>query len=98
MRGSRLQSLPNWTPHEIGRHGLLDLRQEVAEFDRAVTLVAVADDPAGGNVQGGEQRGRTVPRVIMTAPLRLPSRIGSSGWVRSSAWICDFSSTHSTKA
>jgi hypothetical protein len=39
---------------EIGRHRLLDLRQEVAEFDRAVTLVAVADDPAGGNVQGGE--------------------------------------------
>ena len=46
---------------EIGRYGLLDLRQEVAEFDRAVTLVAVADDPAGGDVQGGEQRGRTVP-------------------------------------
>ena len=40
---------------EIGRHGLLDLRQEVAEFDRAVPLVAAADDPAGGNVQGDEQ-------------------------------------------
>ena len=40
---------------EIGRHRLLDLRQEVAEFDRTVTLVAAADDPAGGNVQGGEQ-------------------------------------------
>jgi hypothetical protein len=25
-----------------------------------------------------------------------PGRIGSSGWVRSSAWICDFSSTQST--
>jgi hypothetical protein len=50
---------------EIGRHGLLDLREEVAEFDRAVTLVAAADDPAGGNVQGGKQRGRAMPRVIM---------------------------------
>jgi hypothetical protein len=39
---------------EIGRHRLLDLRQEVAEFDRTVTLVAVADNPAGGNVRGGE--------------------------------------------
>ena len=34
---------------------LLDLGQEVAEFDRAMTLIAAADDPAGGNVQGGEQ-------------------------------------------
>src|SRR3954451_17300256 len=25
-------------------------------------------------------------------------RIGSTAWLRSSAWICDFSSTHSTKA
>ena len=57
---------------EIGRHGLLDLREEVAEFDRTVTLVAAANDPAGGNVQGGEQRGRAMPRVIMAAPLGLP--------------------------
>ena len=64
---------------KIGRHGLLDLDEEVAEFDRAMTLVAAADDPASGNVQGGEQRGRAVPRVIMAAPLGLPGRIGSSG-------------------
>src|SRR6516162_7294510 len=57
---------------EIGRHGLLDLREEVAEFDRAVTLVTAADDPAGDNVQGGEQRGRAVPCVIVAAPLGLP--------------------------
>ena len=46
--------------------------QELAEFDRAVTLVAAADDLAGGDVQGGEQRGRAVPLVIMAAPLDLP--------------------------
>ena len=45
---------------EIGGHGLLDLRQEFAEFDRAVALVAAPDDPT--------------------------------------TWICDFSSTHSTRA
>jgi hypothetical protein len=28
----------------------------------------------------------------------LPGRIGRKGWTRSSAWICDFSSTHSTTA
>jgi hypothetical protein len=39
---------------EIGRHRLLDLGQELAEFNRAVTLVAAADDVAGSDVQGGE--------------------------------------------
>jgi len=39
---------------EIGRHGLLDFGQELAEFDRAVTLVAATDDVAGSDVQGGE--------------------------------------------
>src|SRR5215469_10086092 len=57
---------------EIGWNRLLDLGQEVAEFDRAMTLVAAADDLAGGNVQGGEQRSRAVPGVIMAAPLGLP--------------------------
>jgi hypothetical protein len=36
---------------EIGRHGLLDLPQEFAEFDRAVALVAAPDDPTGDDVQ-----------------------------------------------
>ena len=57
---------------EIGRHGLLDLRQEFAEFDCAVALVAAADDPTGSDVQGGEQRGRAVALVVMAAPLDLP--------------------------
>jgi len=30
---------------EVGRHGLLDLGQELAEFDRAVTLVAAMTWP-----------------------------------------------------
>jgi len=45
---------------EIGRPGLLDRGQELAEFDRAVTLVAAADDMAGGDIQSGEQRGGAV--------------------------------------
>jgi hypothetical protein len=73
---------------EIGRHGLLNRGEEFAEFDGAVTLVAAADDLTGGDVQGGEQRGRAVTLVIMAAPLDLPGRIGSSGWARSRAWIC----------
>jgi len=30
------------------------VRKELAAFGRAVMLVAATDDPAGGNVQGGE--------------------------------------------
>src|SRR5271169_5132652 len=56
---------------EIGRYGLLDLAEELAEFDRAVTLVAATDDVAGSDVQGGEQRGRAATLVVMAAPLDL---------------------------
>ena len=36
-----------------------------------MALVATADDPAGGDVEGGEQRGGAVALVIMAAPLGL---------------------------
>jgi hypothetical protein len=42
------------TDIEIDRHRVLNLRQEVAEFGRAVTRMVAADDPADGNLQGGE--------------------------------------------
>ena len=48
-----------------------DRVEEAAEFDRAVALVAAADDPAGGDVQRGEQRGGAVTRVVVGAPLDL---------------------------
>ena len=52
---------------EIGWHGLFDGRQEPAEFDRAVPLVTTANDPAGEDVEGGEQRGRAMALVVMGA-------------------------------
>jgi hypothetical protein len=36
--------------------------------------------------------------VVVTTTRRLAGSHGSMGWLRSSAWICDFSSTHSTMA
>ena len=90
--------MTRWTV-EIGRHGGFDLIEEAAELGGAVAAIAVADDPAGGNVEGGEQRGRAMAFVVMAAPRR-PGRgaAAACGWLRSSAWICDFSSTHSTMA
>jgi hypothetical protein len=45
-----MQILPPQSFAEIPA-GSLDLGQELAEFDRAVTLVAAADDVAGGDIQ-----------------------------------------------
>ena len=54
---------------------------------------------AGGDLQGGEQRGGAIPDVVMGALLRhARACIGSVFWVRSNAWILDFSSTHNTIA
>ena len=78
---------------EIGRHGLLDLRQEFAEFDRPVALVAAADDPTGGDVQGGEQRGCAEPALISlsgsyssTAVLLTWSTVITAGAVQPSSY------------
>src|SRR5512146_188447 len=45
----------------------IDLFEEVQELGRPVTLVAFADDEPRGNIQGGEQRGRTMPHVAVRA-------------------------------
>jgi hypothetical protein len=37
-----------------------------------VPLVAAVDDPAGSDVEGGEQRGRPMALVVMCPPLDLP--------------------------
>lgn len=60
---------------EFARYGGLDLVEELAELGSTVAPVALADDPSGRNVEGGEQRCGAVPRVLL-AP---------SGWLRSSA-------------
>ena len=52
----------------------------------------------GGHVQGGVEVGGAVAHVVVGAPLGVPGISGSTGAVRSSAWIWDFSSTHSTTA
>src|ERR1700712_376982 len=83
---------------EIARHAGFDLIEKLAEFLCPMTRIALADHLVGGDIERSEQRGRPMPGVVVAGPLRLPGRIGNIAWLRSSAWICDFSSTHSTKA
>ena len=59
---------------------------------------ALGDHLTGGHVQGGKQRGGAVADVVVGDTLDVPRPIGNSGWVRSRAWICVFSSTQSTTA
>src|SRR5215472_14041120 len=46
----------------------IDLFEEVQELGRPVALVAFADNEARGDIEGGEQRGRAVPHVVVRLP------------------------------
>src|SRR5262245_59478031 len=46
----------------------IDLFEEVQELGRAVAPVALADDEARGDIEGGEQRGRAVPHITVRPP------------------------------
>jgi hypothetical protein len=56
---------------EIGGHRLFDRVEELTELDRAVALVAAANDPSGGDVERGKQRGGAVADIVVAAPLGL---------------------------
>ena len=47
----------------------VDLLQEVEELPGPVAPVAFADDEAGGDIEGGKQRGRAVTLVVVCASL-----------------------------
>ena len=56
---------------EVTRDFRLDQIEELAELDRAMTLMKLRDDLTGLRVERGEQRGRAVPIVVMCAALHL---------------------------
>ena len=71
-----------------------DRIEEANELLMAVALHAATDDLAFQDVERGKQSGGAMPLVVAQRPFF----IGKPGWVRSSAWICDFSSTDNTTA
>src|SRR6266700_4236088 len=56
---------------EIGGHVALDLVKELAELRRAVPRHAFSDNGSGLYVECREQRCRSVPLVVVRAPLDL---------------------------
>ena len=57
---------------EIGRDMLFDGVEEATEFLRPMARHAFADDGSGLHVEGGKERGRPVPLIVMGVPLGLP--------------------------
>ena len=84
--------------HLAGRHRGLDGVEEAQELLVAVALHAAAEHRAVEHVEGGEQGGDAVALVVVGHGAGLAGLSGRPGWVRSSAWIWDFSSTESTTA
>jgi len=56
---------------EFAQYGSLDLVKELAELGGAVAPVALADDPSGRHIEGGEQRCGAMPFVVMAPSGRL---------------------------
>ena len=79
--------------------GFGDQLEEGQELGVGVARVAgVGGDLAGGDFQRGEQAGGAVADVVVGLLLGDAWRSGRIGWVRSRAWIWDFSSTLTTTA
>ena len=76
----------------------LDGVQEADELLMAVALHAAAQNRPLQHVERGKQLCRAVALVVVGPGGRPTGFRAKPGWVRSSAWIWDFSSTESTTA
>ena len=56
---------------EIVRHIGIDLTKKRQKFLGAVSLEASSDHLAGGNIEGGEERRRAMPLIVVSAPFSL---------------------------
>jgi hypothetical protein len=70
---------------EWGRHRLVDGLKELAKLDCPMPLMQLADHGASFEVERREQVGRAVAQIVGVRRSTWPGRIGSTGWLRSSA-------------
>lgn len=74
---------------------VLDLVDKRAELCGTLTGTAFANDLARRNVERREERGRATARLVVAKLGRAGwLDAGHMAWLRSSAWILDYSSTH----
>jgi hypothetical protein len=84
---------------EIARHIGLDLVEKLTELAGAMGRAKHLPIARPVAMSRGKEGGRAAAGLVVAALRRAawPGRIGSIGWLRSRAWICDFSSTHSSR-
>ena len=61
---------------ESRRYGLIEGVEKLAEFRAAVPAMELADDFPGLDIEGGKQRGRAMPRVVVGAAFYLSGSHG----------------------
>jgi hypothetical protein len=83
---------------EVGGDVAVDGVEELAKLRGSVTAVALPKTLPVATSRAAKSD--VVPCRTQSCVRRsaCPGRMGRSGWVRSRAWTCDFSSTHSTAA
>src|SRR5208283_2005521 len=83
---------------QLAGHCRVNGFKKAFEFGGAMAPVKLADYGAGLGVERGEQIDGAVTHVISAAALGLAGTHRQQQWLRSSAWIWVFSSTHNTNA
>lgn len=83
---------------EIGQNVGFDSAEKGQKPTAAVAPVQLPDDLAGGDIERSKQRRCAVTYKSCAGRSGSPGTSGSIGWVRSSACIWLFSSTHNTIA
>ncbi len=56
---------------QVGRGGRIDFFQEIEELYRAMTAIAFAQYPAGGDIQSRKQTGHSMSLIVVRAALKL---------------------------
>ncbi len=82
---------------EAGRNVAVEVIEKREKCLVAMARLALGDNRPIERVERCEQRGGALPIIIAGHPFDVPT-IGSTGRVRSGAWIWLFSSTHGTSA
>ena len=69
------------------RHGLIDALEELKKLLMTVACLALRQDSAGGDVEGGKQGGGAMANVVVGDSFDVSRSHRQHGLVRSSAWI-----------
>ena len=83
---------------EVRRHVGVDVFEEAQELLVAMARPSPGEDPAGGDVQDGEEGGGAVADAAVHHALDMAEPEGQEGLGAPGAWTWLFSSTHSTMA